>query len=135
MKEAQISIHRRTNSMLDESIVITISDKSSRLQVTEIEMDLKDFALAITGLGACKALFNSTPSQFLIDNIGKKREIKSILIDKPFSYDSENRRIEINKSIKESGELKDGWMLFSDGTRSQQHGKKHKVILYRFVGE
>lgn len=130
--EAKVTIGRR--NMGDESVIaISIGDRSSGLTVTEIIMTMENFALALTGLSYCKAEYQFKPNQFTIDNICKDRETKSILLNKPDTYQKNEQKADIKKQIEESGELVDGWMIFNDGCSSQQPGDKHKANLYRFV--
>jgi hypothetical protein len=131
---AKVTIGRRTNQDNEGSVSISIEDRESGLKVVEVEMSLIDFAQTITGLACCDAEYRFKPSQSTVDNIGKTREIKDIFVGKVDGvYDRGKRNALINKSIKDSGELVDGWALHDDGTRSQQNGLNHKVVLKRFV--
>lgn len=132
-KIANITIGKRSNTKDEGCITITISDESSGLRVVEIEMDFKEFAQVMTGLAYCKGKYRFMPNEFVTTNIGKKREVKDIYIDKPESYEKDKNKKHVAESIDKSGVLKDGWMLFDDGLRSQQPSKKHRVTLYRFI--
>ncbi len=130
--KAKVSITRRGMTKGDGVVSIQITDKESRLRVIEVEMEMIEFAEAITGLSYCKAECFFAPNQFIIDNIGKKREVKDIFVERSGLYGEKDNEI-IRQSVEDSGELVDGWMIHSDGCNTQQHGMKHKVVLYRFV--
>lgn len=112
---------------------ISIQDENSGIKIIEIEMNMESFLDAITGLAYSKGTIKFLPDKKSFDNIGKKRETKSIFVERPPAYDSEERIKSIKESVEKSNELVDGWHLFDDGCRSKQNGKKHKVVLKRYV--
>jgi hypothetical protein len=114
-------------------INISVEDRSTGLPILEVAIDMKEFATCITGLAYCKCDVKRVPNAFILDNIGKEKEIASLYVEKPTSYDRDSRKKTIEKSIQDSGRLVDGWMVWQDGTTSQQNGEKHEVILYRYV--
>lgn len=127
--EAKISITRNSN----DEISVVITDGSSGLRVIDVRMSPHDFAMCLTGLAFCPASYSFAPKQFTIDNIGKKREVKEVFVDRPEVYGKEEKRNIVLKRIEESGELVDGWMIHSDGCDSNQNGNMHRASLYRFV--
>jgi len=133
MKEAKVTITRRGSNKGDGQVSISIEDRLSGLLITEVLMDLSEFAESITGLTMCKGEFRFMPNQFVVDNAGKKRETKRILVEKPNAFEKEKAKEEVRKAVDKSGELKEGWMIHNDGTGSQQNGSKHQVVLYRFT--
>jgi len=131
--KAKVTISRRTNTVGSGCIAISIDDDKSGLKVVEVEMELIDFAQAITGLSYCKAAYRNSQSQYTIDNIMKKREVKSVYVDKPNVFDKDEMKRIVIKSVLDSGVLVDGWEIHNDGCSSQQNGKLHNVSLLRFV--
>ena len=129
--EAKISISRNNH----DEIGIEIKDDKSGLRIIEVKMDLESFALAITGLSYSPAKIDFKPTQFIIDNIGKKREVKSFFVDKVSSYEKADQEEKVDFEFNKSGLAEDGWMIHGYGTSSQQPGKQHRANIYRFVEE
>jgi len=127
--EAHVTISRNNQ----DEIRITIGDRSGGLRVVEVKMGLKDFALAVTGLGYAKAEFAFVPNQFLVDNILKEKQVIPMFVDKVKSFNKEDQIEAVKSEFIKAGWSEDGWMVFDDGTRTQQHGGRHKALLYRFV--
>ena len=131
---AKVTISRRSNTKGEGGVAISIDDEASGLKIVEVQMELTEFAEVSTGLGYCKAEYRFKPNSFTVENIDKTREVKNIFVDRAGgAYDKDKVAEIIKKHIEDSGELIDGWMLHDDGTRSQQHGDKHRVSLKRFV--
>ena len=129
--EAYFSIGRNNY----DEINITVGDRKSGLRVVEIKTTLQEFARAITGVGYSKATFSFVPTQFTVDSILKNRETMEILVNKSSIFSKEEQSKIVEDEFLKSGLSEKGWMLFDDGTRTQQPGKKHRAILYRFVDE
>ena len=131
---AKVTISKMGNTKGIGEIAITINDKESGLRVVTVRMSLLDFADCITGLGNCDADYMFRPTEYTVQNIGKKREIKRVGIEKPEKILTKKMMSDyvLNKLI-EAGEFKDGWHLHDDGTRSQQNAQKHIAVLVRYV--
>lgn len=130
---ANVTISRIQSSHEPNSFRISIGDESSGLNIVEVSMSHEQFANALTGIAHSKANYARKPKQSMIDNIGKKKETRSFNIAKHDIYDKDELKRYVIEQVNESGELKDGWMIWDDGTRSQQPTLMHKVILYRYV--
>jgi len=131
---AKVTISNRRGHDSGSVIAITITDDSSGLQIVEVEMSPENFVECLTGLAYAPATFLSLIDKKIYENVGRKRETKTIFVDKPSLYaDAESRKKEVLKSVEGSGELRDGWMLHSDGIGTQQPTDRHAVVLYRFV--
>lgn len=91
-------------------------------------MSLAEFGECITGMGACTAEMTIIPNEFVVQNLGKKKELRNLT----FAWKKYGGDVgELHKLIEPH--LIDGWMIWSDGLRTQQNGKGHNVTLYRFV--
>ena len=78
----KITISRTTSSKTGNSIRIRMEDDSSSITFLEAEMNLEDFALALTGQGYIDCQFELMG----IHNVGKVRETKTELVplDNPY---------------------------------------------------
>lgn len=127
--KARVSI-TRTNSNVDkDSIRIAIVDDASSSHVVSVEMSPEDFALCVTGLASSPAVFNRLPTQDCVGRIGKTKETERVACDKV--YDKEEQREIV---LKDFSQKHSGWLLWDDGTRSQQNGKDHIYVICRYVG-
>ncbi len=135
MKEggAKVTITRRGMHKGNCEFAIVIEDSLSGLRVAEIVMEPEEFAEAVTGMGMCRAEWRFSPTQFVADNIGKIRETMQVKCPKVNSYDKEEQTFAVEDHYQKGGFAKDGWMIHSDGTGSQQPGPEHRYLLYRFV--
>jgi hypothetical protein len=125
--KAKVTIARRS----DDSIIIEIEDAASYLPVAKVKMGMTEFAEAVTGLAKVEVQFIFTPTMFICENIGKKRETKQLHCEKVYN---KNEQIKIvNKEFERLELSKDSWMIYSDGTSSRQDRKDHCFTVYRFV--
>lgn len=132
--EARLSITRVSSTHGDGCINISIEDGKSGLLILSIDVGYEEFTKAITGQAYIKAKFKNIPNEFIVHNIGKKKETKYLTVAKPkTNWPEEKMKKEVDLKIKKSGELKDGWMVWDDGCRSQQNSDMHRVVLYRYV--
>jgi len=137
MDKGKLTISRWTsNGGVRDGISIEITDKLSGLDIITIDVTPYDFGMAVTGLSAVPVEIKRKPTGFIVNNIGKKRETKSIFVNKPeHSLCGDNYKTEIR--VRLVSEMRkpewEGWDLFSDGTSSQQPGEKHRAIMWRFV--
>ena len=127
--KAKISISRDSNNKIN----IEIKDKASGLPVTKFSMAPHDFAMAISGLSAQLAEFEFTPTEFTVKNIGKERETADFWVDKSGGFGKDEQKKIVKDEFHKQGLANDGWMIFHDGTNSQQLTSKHRATLYRFV--
>lgn len=73
--EGHITISRpSTSDDRPEFVRIVVKDKSSRVQFLEVEVDMAEFALALTGLSEQPCVFK--PHQ--LANVGKQKEVERI---------------------------------------------------------
>ena len=124
--KANVSISKPTGGDGIPSIAIDIGDTASHLTIVRVEIGLKEFAEALTGLAFCDAEITHIVNASYIDKLGKIKETKSIFVKKAFMDESEQKRL-----VKEA--IPEGWELWSDGCSSQQHGEQHKAIVCRYV--
>lgn len=127
--ESKVTISRRSNQKGSGTVAITITDCLSGMSVAEVEMSLLEFAECVTGMGNCAAKMTLAPNEFLVQNIGKKKETKTVNL--PWKKRFDSNTAELDALIEPF--LDNGWMLWSDGLNTQQNQKGHDVILYRFV--
>lgn len=101
-------------------------------------------------VGSCKGLFFTDDKYFNIlaignkephnedfafnaDKWGKKREIKTVYMDKTFFTEKkEIRRVVKEHFVKHNFEFS-GWKLWSDGTNSRQDDKQYHYEICRFI--
>ncbi|MEE8234287.1 MAG: hypothetical protein V3R41_06380, partial [Gammaproteobacteria bacterium] len=112
----------------DGVINLTVTDGRSKIRIIEIEMELTEFALALTGRSDCAATITKPPSTVVLQHLGKTKETKRIHVNwNRFS----GTKKQLEKLI--APELVNGWTVWSNGIRSQQNGSGHVVILCRYV--
>ena len=132
--KAKVTISKISNTKGIGEIAITINDKESGLRVVTVRMSLLDFADCITGLGNCDADYMFRPTEYTVQNIGKKREIKRVGIEKTEKIlTKEMMKDYVRNKLIEEDVFEDGWHLYDDGTRSQQNTQKHIAVLVRYV--
>lgn len=123
----RISISRNNNGI----IKIEIADKKSSIVFLKADMDMRDFAAAVTGLSYQDCEFELVQS----NNIGKRLEVKQIMVDCPAWGDAFYK--EITKIVKPY-EI-DGWEASEyDLKNCNPHNivdKKYKVTFRRFIKE
>ena len=130
--KAKVTISRRSNMKMKGDISISISDRSSGLNIVNVIMTPADFAEALTGLAHSDAEILRPPTQDMLDNLGKKKEVKDIFVDKSELLDG---RDAIKKAI--DAELFEpewyGWHVLDYGTSTQQNGTRHRGVMCRYV--
>lgn len=133
--KARISINRVTSNQEPHSMMkIVIEDETSHIKVCEVYMTLEEYAMAISGLSCSKAFGMSVVDSSQIANLGKKKEVKTVVMSGKRYYD---KTAAIAKEIAEFAEdyvADGGWQLWDDGLRTQQNNKDgHQITLYRYV--
>ncbi len=131
--KARVTISRVSNNAGPGSIRIRIEDEASSRRVVECEMTFADFAAAVTGQGHLPATMDYVPDSNGV--IGKYREMKTIGIPKPPSFDATARSSYVRKHKTVHALVKAGWAVFSDGTDRRQDGDLWSVIMVRYVEE
>lgn len=97
MLDGNISIHAVTSGP-EKKVCIWIEDKDSTIQILEIEMTMKDFALALTGQSYIPMKFHLSDTT----KVGMQHEVKQMFVTFNRS-DFENvigDDIEIDRAIK-----------------------------------
>ncbi len=134
MKKAKLTISRLQRSDGIKEIRIEIVDDASCLNIIEISVSLENFTEALTGLGFVDVNITREPTHFMLENLGKEKEVQSVYIDRPKLFLQQER---MKKYVQEKMERvlveHPGWGLSDDGTNSQQHGDKHCVTISRYV--
>jgi hypothetical protein len=128
--KAKVTISRDSRDIFR----IEIEDGASGLPIVEIEMTPHDFAVALSGLSRSPAEMVFAPTEFTAKNIGKKCEVKPFFVERNWMNRAEQKAIvwaEFDKIFEQDPT----WMLWDDGTGSQQSGDKHRAVMYRFVDE
>ena len=108
------------------------TDANSGCMIMDVSLDYKSFGQLMTNLGhrpAKARIFNT------FNTIGLYSEGKLVMVTRPKSWDTDERDREVKEIIKRecADIIKEGWLLHSDGTSSQQNGDKWKVHFIRFV--
>lgn len=130
--KASVRIGRVSTMKGDGYIVIDIEEDVSGLTVCTVEMSYEEFAQCITGLSGCEGEFKTIANQFGVENYGKKRLVETVSCNKVRSFKREDQSAEVERHFKQNYEP-EGWMLWDDGVRLQQHGKDHQYTLWKFV--
>ena len=126
--KGNITITRTTSSKRGDFISIHIRDIKSSLCIMNVEIELKQFALLITGLG-----FQDCNIE-IYDNykiLGKKRILQIVLCEKV--YEKEKQKKIVLKDYDEK--YKDKWEIWDDGTSTQQNSKDHHYLICKYVEE
>lgn len=111
----------------------TFRDANSGVMVMEARLSYESFGQLMTGLGHRPAKA-SIWDNFKI--FGLHSQTKTVIVKRPESLGEKDRTEEMKKIIAEScaEDLADGWFVFSDGCRSQQHDERGwKITLARYV--
>jgi len=98
----QLSINRVSG--FQDYVCIRVTDKLSGHDFLELDVDFEEFAKAVTGFSLQKCVFKLRS----MNTVGKKREIKHEIVQRPTKYDSQARDDEIN-GILAPYEI-DGWV-------------------------
>lgn len=127
--KAEVTIGKRGFGS-ESRMYITITDESSRTRIVEVSMSLEDFAQALTGLASCGGTMESVVSPENVHKLGKECVTQEVFVEK-------NRKKGIQSLIVEKDFIEnwqeDGWEIFNDGLRSQQHGELHRYVIRRWV--
>lgn len=101
--KATITIGRPSNGDGTKFITIAIRDSVSRIIFADIEIDLADFAEALTGLSEveCSIVYRC------LENVGKVKETKKVAIKLPNNL-TRNEKTEYLLSLPNIG---DGWVI------------------------
>lgn len=98
--KGKVSINRTSSNYKDDYITIELTDDSSGCTVTNIEISMQEFALAVTGLSARPCEFE----WYTNCPVGKRREIKTEIVEVP-TYDTR----EVASKYLKPYEI-DGWI-------------------------
>lgn len=114
MLDGRISISRPNRSSGVETINIEITDETSRTRFLEVEIDMADFARALTGLSYVPIKFDLVRS----DLVGTLKENKTevIVVPRSLCYNSDDKIDYVRKMFLEPYE-KEGWYA-RDGLES-----------------
>ena len=129
MKEikGKITITRTASNRRDDFISIYIGDANSGLRIMEIEIELEQFALLITGLARQDCNIE------IYDNygkIGKKKVTKNVWCKRVCEKGLQRKIV-----LEDYKQYKDEWEIWDDGTSTQQNAKDHHYILCKYVEE
>ena len=79
MKEAKISITRKNSNSEDDNIRIVVYDVDADIEFLELEIDPREFSLALTGLSMVRCLMETMG----LNNVGKTIERDTITFKMP----------------------------------------------------
>lgn len=130
--EAKVRIGRVSSLKGEGHIVIEVEENISGLTVCQLNMSYEEFAECITGMSGCEGKFEFLPTPFTVQNYGKKRVVEQRLCPKVRSFKREDQSMAVEKHFKTHDEPL-GWMLWDDGTRTQQNGEDHCYVVWKFV--
>lgn len=125
--KGKITLSRVTTNTANDYVSIKIADNNSRVRIINVEIDMKTFAMAITGLS------DQNCNIKVYDNyevIGKKKITKTVFCEKV--YDKEKQRKIVNDDYEKKYKSK-GWIIQNDGTNSQQNGDMHHYDICKYV--
>lgn len=129
--KAGLRVSRPSYGNGKEVISLSIGCESSGCQIIELEVGLADFAKALTGQQS-EADISFIVSKDGFSNIGKKREVLKLPIEKPDSWGYKPEREQIEQELERLGYLPE-WQLWQDGRDSQQNVRGfHNVVLCKF---
>ena len=109
-------------------IYLEIHDKSSGCRFVNLRIDLRNFAMALTGVACRPCWFNFRP-----ENVGKRRELKRVLVPRPSFNASKEDLIKLMEPF-----LTDGWTASVDDATNDHNWRtndKAEVTMTRFVSE
>lgn len=135
MKNGKITISRPYGG--EDYVQIQIKDSDSSLKLVELKLTMEDYAYLITGLSEIDCKVTGIISEDNFHKLGKTKYVEYI----PIIVEGKNKW-DIQKMIKSDPEFlnqfipfEDGWLLWSDGTKSQQNDEYYKIIICRYLGE
>ena len=137
----KVRVHIGNKSMQrgDAHPFIQIEDVSSGIRIGEISFTPANFGELVAGSGFIEGEMDAVGSD-CYENVGRKKDVSFVQIPKSaikdFGYGkSEAQSAFIDNLMMHSEYLPDGqgWMVWDNGTRSQQPGDSHRVVYYRFV--
>lgn len=129
--KGKLTIGRPING-IDQRISICIVDDASGVEFVDLEIDLAEFAAAITGAGYqdCKVEVRG------LEVLGKVREVRTVLIDHPSSRHARDDAARREIAAAVAAHEVDGWVADVEGSlRRQQNGKQWRVMLFRYVAQ
>ncbi len=123
---ANLTCSRRNSG----TIGFTVEDEHSGDKILELTIPLKEFALLVTGLGGIKSECEINPNA----NIVKKRVIEKVSCDRSIHYSKQDQKDLVQQHFEDYiAPLNEGWEIHTDGTTSQQNGKKHQYVIKRYT--
>jgi hypothetical protein len=133
--KAKITISRPTSNRPPYTYIsINIQDDSSGIHIINVQMSLEDFAHAITGLGNVDCEIHNLTNNIGFARIGKIREYKEVFVYEPdYKLTILEKQLLVEKAVRDSGYLVDGWEISDHGLHRQQPTQNHCVSLRRFV--
>lgn len=140
MKKFKCKVHIGHRSIMkgEGDVVIEISDVTSGFQICEVRMSLAEYGESVAGSGYNEGIAEIYDNY---DLIGKKKEIKRVHLPKELFSDvpwnkKEDGEIIADEWLADHNEYKDGtvdWQVWDYGFRTQQNGKKHCLVMCRYV--
>jgi len=133
-QKGELTITRRTtgSSREEDCMSVEIKDASSGLLIARFSVSLAEMMLALTSLSCRPIEFDYLIKKEGHEKLGMTLETKAVFIEPPPSYDKDEQLEWVQNRFVESEECS-GWELFSDGTRTQQPGKMHRIVVRRWV--
>lgn len=125
--ESQISISRTS----DDVIAIEVIDESSGISIYRGEMAMAEFASCLTGLARCKAETIRVIDPADAWKIGKTKITEDRFCEKAKTFDKKDQRLIVVRAFAANDEP-DGWILWNDGTGTQQPGQKHRYSVCKY---
>lgn len=126
-----VEINRVTNRNDEDIIRLKLKDRMNYNLIIEVEIDLATFTKILTNQGGLSGKLKYFMDQETFDHIYHDRKIKDEYCDK-VGYNKEEQRQEVLKDFH-SKYLTPEWQIKDDGTSSQQHGKKHRYTIFRYI--
>ena len=118
-----------SHPMMSDIIHIEFTDEISQISFAEVELSLKDFALALTGMGNVKGTIEIRN----LETVGWKAENKTEIIRVPALKDYDKLRDYARKAVK-ALEV-DGWSARADDVENHHcwKGNTVSVVFFRHV--
>jgi len=125
---------RVSSSHSENYISLEIEDRVNYNNLIRVDIDLKEFALLITGMGSIEGKLRMIMDEEALTYLNTRKVTAYVDCDKVESMNKEDQRAAVLQDFKLHHQA-NGWRLFSDGTNSQQPRKHHQYIVYKYINE
>lgn len=131
--QCKVTISKKNLTSGEQAITISIKDSISSVNIIEVGLTMEDFSQCLTGLAYSPAKYYYLVPEENVKNIGKVKLLKDMKVDVSGLTYSDEKESRVWDDFENGPEYRDGWMIWDDGTTTQQNGKLHNYSIYKYV--